>query len=230
MVVKETGRFAGLAYLVVIVLSIPGYVTLTRLLNGDPHAALASLATSRTAFVLAVASSALGFLAWIVLGALLYRLMSSAGRVAGVCMVIFAIAGTAMNLIALWQLLPLAGPSDSMDSGAVASIVNGYKRLLQQAQLFSGLWLFPFGWLVVRSRVVPRVLGFCLILAGFFWLLQFATAFEPGLDRSLAFRIASAPTGISVMIGEFGTCLWLLIRGARDPEAGASTSRVAMPT
>jgi hypothetical protein len=216
---KAAGRRAGFAYLVVILFSIAGYAPMTRLLAGDPQIVLGHLAADHALFSLAFAAMGIGFAAWIVLGLMLYRLMSSAGRLLGLLMLVFTVAGVAMNLIALSQLFPLVGlASPSMDAGALAPIVHRYERLLLLAQIFSGLWLFPFGWLVLRSHIVPRLLGFCLIVAGFFYLLQFATAFSPDLDQMIAYRIVSTATGVAVMIGEFAMCLWLLIKGAREPK------------
>ena len=39
------------------------------------------------------------------------------------------------------------------------------------AEIFWGLWLFPLGLLVYRSRFLPRFLGVWLILAGFAWVI-----------------------------------------------------------
>lgn len=217
---KAAGRRAGLAYLVIILFSAPGYMILTKLLAGDSHAVLAHLATSQTLFTLALVSSVIGFLAWTVLAILLYRLMSSAGRISALLMVIFSVAGTVMNLIALAPLLPLLRlASSGMDAGTLAPIVQSYNRLLLLAQVFSGLWLFPFGLLVLRSRIAPRLPGFCLIIGGFSYLLTFATAFDPGLHHIRAYRTIGTTTGIlGVIGGEFGICLWLLIKGARQPD------------
>jgi hypothetical protein len=33
-------------------------------------------------------------------------------------------------------------------------------------EVFWGLWLFPFGYFVIRSRFVPRALGVLLIIGG----------------------------------------------------------------
>jgi hypothetical protein len=216
---KWPGRCAGLAYLAVFVFSIAGYVPLTSLLAGDAPAALGRLGADPALFNMALVSSVMGFLAWLVLGLELYRLMSAAGRTAGILMMIFVVGGVATNLYALAQLLPLAGSAGAgMDAATLAPIVQGYKGVLLQAQVFSGLWAFPFGWLVVRSRVAPRLLGYCLYFAGVFYLMVFATAFVPGLDQAPAFKILS--TAISIpgeIVGEFGMCLWLLIMGARLP-------------
>jgi len=209
-------RQAGLAYLLIIVFSMAGYVTLSWLLGGEPELALARLVENQTSFILAFAASGVGFAAWVVLAILLYRLMNSAGRIAALLMLTFAVAGTAMNLVALAQLFPLVRSASAVGP-ALASMVRDYNHWLLLAQVFSGLWLFPFGWLVWHSRIAPRLLGLCLAAGGVFYLLVFATAFEPALDQSLVYRIVSVPTGILGFAGELGMCLWLLFKGARAP-------------
>ena len=215
---KGAGRLAGLAYLAVIVFAAPGYMILTGLLAGGPQADLARLATSQAQLILALASSAIGFAAWAALAILLYRLMRSAGQVAGLLMLILAVAGVAANLFALSQLLPLVG--SDMDAATVAPIVQSYKRLLLLSQVFSGVWLFPFGWLVLRSRVAPRILAFGLLAGGIFYSMIFATAFDPGIEHTMIYRILRPVTGVfGEVVGEMGICLWFLIKGAAQPDA-----------
>jgi len=210
-------RQAGIAYLAIIVFSMAGYSTLTWLLSGESSLVLARLVANHTLFALAVVASAIGFVAWIVLGILLYRLMGAAGRVSAVVMLVLVVAGTAANLVALSRLFPLFGPASSVGEAALASMVHDYNRLVLLAQIFSGLWLFPFGWLVWSTRVAPRLLAGCLVGGGIFYLLVFTTAFEPEIERTLVYRIVSIPTGILGFAGELGMCLSLLLKRPRVP-------------
>lgn len=215
---KAAGRRAGLVYLILAIFTTGGYATTTWLLGGDPQTVLGRLAARHALFTLGVAASVIGFGAWIVLAFMLYRLMSSSGRFLGLLMVIFTVSGVAMNWIALSHLLPLVtSASSGMDPGTLAPIVGSYNRVLLLAQVFSGLWLLPFGWLVVRSRIAPQVLGFCLFIGGFSYLLLFVTAFNPSLNHITAYRIISTALVVPAMIGELGMCLWLLIKGASEP-------------
>ncbi len=227
---RSAGRLAGLAYLAVIVFSAPGYMILTGLLAGSPQAELARLAANQTLLALALVSSVIGFAAWAPLALLLYRLMSGAGRIPAVLMVVLALAGVAANLISLAQLLPIAVPAGpGMDAATLATSVQGYRRLVLLSQVFSGLWLFPFGWLVLRSRVAPRVLAFGLLAGGVFYCMVFATAFAPSLHLTLAYRVLSPVTGIfGEVVGEMGICLWLLLMGARQAAIGRGTRRDAI--
>ena len=64
---------------------------------------------------------------------------------------------------------------------------------LMVAQIFWGLWLFPFGICVMRSGFIPRILGILLMIAGCGYLAssvaelvlpQYAHSYEPGREDS----------------------------------------------
>jgi hypothetical protein len=84
-------------------------------------------------------------------------------------------------------------------------------------EIFWGLWLFPFGLLVYRSGFLPRILGVCLYITGFAYLIfSFTGILLPRyLDRVVSF-------GYPALFGEGPIMLWLLIKGAR-PRARAVT-------
>jgi uncharacterized protein DUF4386 len=216
---KAAGRRAGLVYLILIVFSSGGYATMTWLLGGDLHMVRARLDARHAMFILAFAVMVIGFVvAWVVLAFMLYGLMGSSGQLLGLLMVIFTVAGAGMSLVALSYLVPLlSSPNPGVDAATLAPILRSYNRVLLLAQLFSGLWLFPYGWLVVRSRIAPQFLGWCLFIGGFGYLEVFGTAFELRLNHMMVYRIISAPLGVAAILGEFGMCVWLLIKGVRQP-------------
>jgi hypothetical protein len=79
---------------------------------------------------------------------------------------------------------------------------------------FWGLWLLPFGMLVVRSRFIPRILGVLLIVGCFGYLAASATSL-----LLPAYARAVNPL-TSLAFGEVLIILWLVIRGASDRGAG----------
>ena len=100
--------------------------------------------------------------------------------------------------------------------------INVYKTGWVTAQLFFGMWLFPLGYLVYKSGILPRWLGVLLVLDGIavmIWFLQalllpaYPALHYPGLALSFA--------------AEFGLALWLLVKGVKvvDPEAGRPKER-----
>ncbi|MGA3101955.1 MAG: DUF4386 domain-containing protein, partial [Terracidiphilus sp.] len=83
-----------------------------------------------------------------------------------------------------------------------------------------GLWLLPFGWLVVRSRFLPRWLGYWLLLDGIAWVVVGITWFLAPDYSDALFRYLQP-----VFMAELAAVLWLLIMGAKEQPlvAGATT-------
>jgi hypothetical protein len=84
-------------------------------------------------------------------------------------------------------------------------------------QVFWGLWLFPFGVLVIRSRFLPRILGYLLIPAGLAYLAVTLTSLLFPHYRDVVSRIAGV-----FQLGELPIMLWLLIMGAKDQPLDAA--------
>ncbi len=94
--------------------------------------------------------------------------------------------------------------------------INVYKAGWVTAQLFFGTWLFPLGYLVYKSGILPRFLGVLLVLDGLavlVWFLQalllpdYNAIHYPGLALSF--------------VAELGLALWLLVKGVKVVDAGA---------
>ena len=95
--------------------------------------------------------------------------------------------------------------------------INVYQTGFVTAQLFFGTWLFPLGYLVYKSEILPRFLGILLLLDGIGVLIWFFQALL--LPAYPAIRYP----GLAVsFIAEVGLALWLLIKGVKvvDPGAG----------
>ena len=88
------------------------------------------------------------------------------------------------------------------------------------ASIFWGLWLFPFGMLVIHSGFVPRALGVLLMIAGGAYVISsFATLALPAYGP-LVSQIVSP-----LMVGELPIIFWLLIwgsKGRKDEPVAAS--------
>jgi Domain of unknown function (DUF4386) len=90
------------------------------------------------------------------------------------------------------------------------------------ASIFWGLWLFPFGLLVIRSGFIPRVLGVLLMVAGVGYVISSFTSLGLPEYGALVSQALSP-----LMVGELPIIFWLLIWGAKargnDPAtAGAA--------
>ena len=97
--------------------------------------------------------------------------------------------------------------------------VHLHAQGLEVVSIFWGLWLFPFGLLVIRSRFMPRVLGVLLILAGLAYMgSSFASLLLPE-DAPAVARLT-----MPLKFGELPIVFWLLLRGAREPASPVSAS------
>jgi hypothetical protein len=79
------------------------------------------------------------------------------------------------------------------------------------AQIFWGLWLFPFGVLVIRSGFIPRFLGYLLFIAGVGYIANSLAALLLPAQRDLVARFADI-----LQMAELPIIFWLLIWGAKD--------------
>ena len=83
-------------------------------------------------------------------------------------------------------------------------LLNMHEDGILIAQIFWGLWLFPFGYLVFKSGFLPKILGILLIIGCFGYLIDtFGLFLFPGFTPIAAFT----------SIGELLLPLWLLIKG-----------------
>ena len=78
-------------------------------------------------------------------------------------------------------------------------------------QTFWGLWLLPFGWLVIRSGFLPRWLGYWLLVDGIAWIAMGMIWFLTPEHTDALFRYLQP-----VFIAELAAMLWLLIVGAKE--------------
>jgi hypothetical protein len=94
--------------------------------------------------------------------------------------------------------------------------IDVYKMGFLTAQLFFGTWLFPLGYLVYRSRFLPRFLGVLLMLDGIAVLIWFFQAL-----LWPAYPAIHYPGLVVSFIAEVGLALWLLVKGVKTVDSPA---------
>lgn len=77
--------------------------------------------------------------------------------------------------------------------------------------VFWGLWLFPYGILVIRSGFIPRLLGILLFIAGTALLASSFTSIILPQYEALFGQIAM----VLDIVGEFPIIFWFFIRALR---------------
>jgi hypothetical protein len=82
---------------------------------------------------------------------------------------------------------------------------------LEVAQVFWGLWLFPWGVLAIRSGFIPRWIGVAELVAGFGYVLASAVAIAAPAVAGVV-----TPVALALGVGEVPMGIWLLIWGTRE--------------
>lgn len=224
---QRTGRLAGGVYLVVIATGIfsLAYVPSRISVGDDPAATLANVIAHADLFRAGIAAFALEQIAFLLLPLLLYRVFAAAHRPAATLMVALAVTGVPIALAALAHRLEamtlLTDPalaralSDGQLQMLAMAALKSWSSHIFLASLFWGLWLLPFGWLVWRTRAIPRALGVLLMLGGIGYLLNvFGELLIPGYATTALSNYATLPASL----GEIGSGLWLTLFGARAPD------------
>ncbi len=112
---------------------------------------------------------------------------------------------------------PFLAPLDGPQRDALAYLfVRLHGQGITLASVFWGLWLFPFGLLVIRSGFIPRILGVLLLVAGAAYLASSFTAFVAPQFSGPVDRVA-----LTLEMAEIPIIFWLAIWGARQPATRA---------
>jgi hypothetical protein len=229
--VDRLARLAGVLYLIVLPTAGPWFYVSASLLGGDA-ATIASLQAARTMLEHAIAFGAVGHVVQLVAAVMLYRLLSPFAKLAAMSALVLIAVSVPLSFAAMakeMEILALAagGPSASaLDAQLLQSEITvaagAYTSLVNTAVLFWGLWLFPLGWALFRSGLVPRVIGVLVVLGGpFYTMLFFGPLLIAHYQSSLLASIIGFASGIPDVLGELGTALWLTMKGAGGASAPA---------
>ena len=169
---------------------------------------------------------------FIVLVVTLYNLFKDVDRWHAMLMVLLVSIGVAIalaNLFNRFAPLVLLSGADYLavfTKPQLDALALGFLRLHASgttvATVFWGLWLFPFGVLVIRSGFFPRILGYLLMVAGFAYVTNSVTSMVLPAYRHVASQVM-----MPLYFGELPIIFWLLIKGAKVPLPKAQASNLS---
>lgn len=223
---RRNGRMAGALYLIVVLTGIFCLAWAPSQLGGSYSDSIKHVALFRAG----IAAFLVMQVAFLLLPLALYRVLADVDRPTAVVMVMLAVASVPIGMVAityrleaLWLLQDMGAGAAQATQAAFVECVRRYGYGLRITSLFWGLWLLPLGWLVLRSARLPRVLGLLLILGGMGYVVKVFGSLVPGFSDSALADYATLPAAL----GEIGSCLWLLVFGAREGRVG--TTRISQP-
>lgn len=228
--IKHQARVAGVLYLLIAVIAPIGllYVPGKLIVSGDATATADNLRASEGLLRLGIASELFHQVVVIFLALALYRLFRPVNEILAKQVVILGALVSVpimfVNVLNDLAALILTSGADFLsvfEKPHLDALAYLFLRLHGQgitiASIFWGLWLFPFGLLVIRSGFIPRLLGVLLMVAGVAYLASaFATLIVPRY-APLVGQVA-----LPLEVGEVPIIFWLLIWGARTPPAEAA--------
>lgn len=218
---KRTARLAGACYLGVVIFGIfsIAYVPSQLIRWKDAAQTLHNIQASENLFRWGIVGGVCCYLCFALLPLILYRLLKPVGGQPALLMAVLALLSVPVSFLNLqhkFDVLSLlhSGASygltaEQLQQQVMLHLVS-YNNGIVIAQVFWGLWLLPFGYLVYRSGFLPKILGVLLMLgcAGYMTGFLIDTVF-PHLENATWTKYVRLPA----TIGEIGTCLWLLIVG-----------------
>lgn len=198
------------------------YIPSVFIVPGDATSTARNITAGEFIFRLGILSMLVSQISFLFLALSLYDLFKDVDRKHARLLVTLVAVAVAielvncLNLIAPLILLSGADFLSSFTKPQLDALALGFLRLRSGGYgivtVFWGLWLLPFGILVIKSRFFPKILGVLLILAGVPYLANsFTSIVLPAHNQAVSMIL------MPLMLGELPMLFWLLFKGAKVP-------------
>ena len=234
--IKKQAHVAGIFYISASLAAVFAWVYVTgKIFVRDNATATANnIRTFETLLRFGIASELTASIIFIFVVLALYRLFKGVSEKHAIAMATLLLISTPISLLAVTgeiAALIVAGGGSflaTFDQHQLDSLSYLFFRLHGQSlvisQIFWGLWLFPFGTLVIQSRFIPRFLGYLLWIAAFGHLANSAAALLWPEHRQAVAQFANP-----LQMAELAVIFWLLIWGARVGPVATQRTAMALP-
>jgi hypothetical protein len=223
---KNLARIAGLLYLIVIATGLFSEVFVRQAfkVSGDALATIHNIQSSEMLFRWGFVADLINFVCGLPCVLIIYFLFKRVNKFLLQLALIFVIIQTAIIAVNLLnQILPLLILSNdaylnTFQPNQLAALsqlslniqVQGYAIGL----VFFGFYTLLVGYVISKSKLVPKFLGILYIISGLGYLINSFTMFlSKGFSNPIFTYVA-----IPIFIGELSFCLWLLIKGVDNLE------------
>lgn len=226
---SNPGRVAGMLYLLTSILGAFAmlYVPSKLIVDGNAAVTANNILASETLFRLGIAAELIGQAGFIFVALALYQLLKGVNQRHAAIMVILILVAipiaflNEVNSIAALVLVRGADFLSVLEKPQRDALAMLFLKLhdygLGVAGIFWGLWLFPLGLLVYKSRFLPRFLGVWVAIGGIAYVILSFTEILLPQYQDKVFTISQP-----AFFGEMALMLWLIIKGARPPVVGTT--------
>jgi hypothetical protein len=218
--INKTARIAGLLYFMYIVTSVIANMC-GRFVFVDAPVTVNHITAHEPLFRIGFVLSLFSYVLFLLAAWALYVLLEPVDKNIALLFLLLSLGGFVIWCFSMHylfaSLLLLSGADylkvfqpDQLQALALL-FVNSCKNGSIVAQIPYGFWLFPLGYLVFKSNLLPEILGILLIADGFGLLIYVCQRFLlPG------YEVISYPCLAVSLIAELSLTLWLLIKGVKD--------------
>jgi len=212
-------RTAGLLYLLYMVTSVVANL-FGKFVFVEAPVTIDHILTHATQFRIGFVINLFSAVLFLIAAWALYVLLKPVNKDLALLFLLFNVAGFAVwlfsSLCLFGSLLILNGTEasqvfqpDQLKALAV-SFFSLYKTGVVIAQVPYGVWLFPLGYLVLKSNFIPKVLGMLLIADG---ICQFVFVCQRLIFPNLA--VIAYPCMVTSSMAEVSLALWLAIKAVK---------------
>jgi hypothetical protein len=217
---KKIARIAGIWYLVLAIGAGYSWMFITNVYAiGNATLTTQNIIQSGFHYIVAIILSMTGQIGFTLLGLYLYRLLKQVNENISkimVTLVLVSIPIMFVNIIieaGALLVLKRTGYFNVFSTEQIQSISMLFIDLhimgVHIVEIFWGLWLLPFGYLVYKSNFFPKILAVLVTISGVCYCIgSLSYLINPIFFTKIA-NILSIPESI----GEVAILLWLLIKG-----------------
>lgn len=223
---KKLARIAGLLYLIVIATGLFAEVFVRQAfkVSGDALATANNIQSSEMLFRWGLVADIINFVCGLPVVLIVYILFKRINKFLLQLALIFVIIQTAIIAV---NLLNQTSPLLILSNNAyLKSFQPNQLATLSQLSLniqgvgyaiglvFFGFYCLLVGYVIFKSKMVPKLLGILYIISGIGYLINsFTMLLSKGFSNPIFSYVA-----IPIFIGELSFCLWLLIKGIDNSE------------
>lgn len=221
---RQAYKIAGLAYLLVFLISFPAdlYSIQKLVIPGDAAAIAANFSSYELYFRLGIA----GWLAVMVCDTIvawaLYHVLKPVNNsisLLAACFRLIFVAIFALSFVNHFSVLQLFDKTHSLAAFDINQLnaqavhfLNAFNYGMHISFLFFGIHIFLIGYLILKSDFIPKVLGVLLTIASVGYLIDsfgnFVSAAYANNEMAFMFFV-----GIPAITSEFSLTVWLLYKG-----------------
>jgi len=214
-------KVAGVIWLIVAMLAPFGefFVRQGLIVPGNVAATAENIVASQSLFRAGFATDLVVFVIEVALAAVLYVLFRPVSRTLALVMAFARLAMVTilglnlLNMFTALQLLTSPEYATAFEKGQLQALafvfLNAQHYGYALGMVFFGLHLGVLGFLVYRSRFLPRILGILMVVSALGYLADSFTKFLlPQSADTLAVVVV-----VTALIGELPLTLWLLVKG-----------------